>query len=88
MRENPQNGRHERNGPTLTYSVRLATGQKRMTERMIVMKTYFEYAIAKDTTVRTIYAKDATSAMWAIIERHGVDVKVRWMERRQEKEIG
>lgn len=52
------------------------------------MKTYFEYAIAKDTTVRTIYAKDATSAMWAIIERHGVDVKVRWMERRQEKEIG
>ncbi len=52
------------------------------------MKTYFEYTITKDTSVRTIYAKDATSAMWAIIERHGVDVKVRWMERRQEKEIG
>lgn len=51
------------------------------------MKTYFEYTIAKDAIVRTVYAKDASSAMWAIIERHGVDVKIRWMERRQEKEI-
>ena len=51
------------------------------------MKTYFEYAITNDTTVRAVYAKDSASAMWAIIERHGVDVKIRWMERRQEKEI-
>ena len=51
------------------------------------MKTYFEYTISKDTVVRTVYAKNAASAVWAIIERHGVDVKVRWMERRVEKEI-
>jgi len=52
------------------------------------MKTYYEYTITKDTSVRAVYAKDAASAMWAIIERHGVDVKVRWMERRVEKQIG
>lgn len=52
-----------------------------------IMKTYFEYTISKDSFVRSVYAKDAATAKWAIIERHGVDVKVRWMERRQEKEI-
>lgn len=52
------------------------------------MKTYFEYTITKDSIVRAIYAKDAAAAMWAIIERHGADVKVRWMNRRVEKEIG
>lgn len=51
------------------------------------MKTYFDYAISKDSFVRSVYAKDAATAMWAIIERHGVDVKVRWLEHRQEKEI-
>lgn len=51
------------------------------------MKVYFVYAITKDTLIRTVYAKDAHSAMWAIIERHGVSVKIRWMQRYVEKQI-